>query len=201
MLSYQDAYKIAESVHQGQQDKAGGPYIDFLQNVADYLKNKGESEDVQVLAILQDSITSATKKTPDDMIQMGVPADMVDLIQKMTYHKNQAWIDEYSCHLMEKGVPAEDATYDRPRKGLCTLCRNTQGQSDCSKGKERYLERAHGRQVHPPPGTPRTQDEVPPQEVQGSHPGTWCVIQYRERRTRLLTRDERNLVFFFTSHL
>ena len=94
MLSYQDAYKIAESVHKGQQDKAGGPYIDFLQNVADYLKNKGESEDVQVLAILQDSITSATKKTPDDMIQMGVPADMVELTQKMTYHKNKAWIDE-----------------------------------------------------------------------------------------------------------
>jgi len=44
MLSYQDAYKIATDVHKGQQDKAGGPYIDFLQNVADYLKNKGESE-------------------------------------------------------------------------------------------------------------------------------------------------------------
>ena len=40
MLSYQDAYKIADSVHKGQQDKAGGPYIDFLQNVADYLKTR-----------------------------------------------------------------------------------------------------------------------------------------------------------------
>ena len=51
MLSYQDAYKIAAEVHAGQKDKAGGPYIDFLQNVADYLKNKGESEEVQTLAM------------------------------------------------------------------------------------------------------------------------------------------------------
>ena len=65
MLSYADAYKIAAEVHKDQKDKAGGPYIDFLQNVADYLKNKGESEDVQVLAILQDLITGATKKTPE----------------------------------------------------------------------------------------------------------------------------------------
>ena len=139
MLSYQDAYKIAESVHQGQQDKAGGPYIDFLQNVADYLKNKGESEDVQVLAILQDSITSATKKTPDDMIQMGVPADMVDLIQKMTYHKNQAWIDEYSCHLMEKGVPAEDATYDAREKDFVRFVETLKDNPTAAKAKSAIL--------------------------------------------------------------
>ena len=139
MLSYQDAYKIAESVHKGQQDKAGGPYIDFLQNVADYLKNKGESEDVQVLAILQDSITSATKKTPDDMIQMGVPADMVELIQKMTYHKNQAWIDEYSCHLMEKGVPAEDATYDAREKDFVRFVETLKDNPIAAKAKSAIL--------------------------------------------------------------
>ena len=77
MLSYQDAYKIAAEVHQGQKDKAGGPYIDFLQNVADYLKSKGEPEEVQVLAVLQDVLTDSTKKTPADILQLGVPADMV----------------------------------------------------------------------------------------------------------------------------
>ena len=74
MLSYADAYKIAAEVHTDQKDKAGGPYIDFLQNVADYLKNKGESEDVQVLAILQDLITGATKKTPEEVLAAGGPA-------------------------------------------------------------------------------------------------------------------------------
>jgi (p)ppGpp synthase/HD superfamily hydrolase len=139
MLSYQDAYKIADSVHKGQQDKAGGPYIDFLQNVADYLKNKGEPEDVQVLAILQDSITSGTKKTPDDMIKMGVPADMVELIQKMTYHKNQAWIDEYSCHLMEKGVPAEDATYDAREKDFVRFVETLKDNPTAAKAKSAIL--------------------------------------------------------------
>ena len=62
MISFEDAYKIAAEVHKDQQDKAGGPYIDFLQNVADYLKNKGESEEVQTLAILQDLTTGATKR-------------------------------------------------------------------------------------------------------------------------------------------
>ena len=139
MLSYQEAYKIADSVHKGQQDKAGGPYIEFLQNVADYLKNKGESEDVQVLAILQDSITSATQKTPEDMIKMGVPADMVDLIQKMTYHKNQSWIDEYSCHLMEKGVPAEDATYDAREKDFVRFVETLKDNPTAAKAKSAIL--------------------------------------------------------------
>lgn len=116
MLSYAEAYKIAADVHKNQMDKAGGPYIDFLQNVADYLKNKGESEEVQTLAILQDLITDTTKKTPEEVIAMGVPADMVEKIQKMTYHKNQSWIDEYSCKLMAEGVPAEEANYEAREK-------------------------------------------------------------------------------------
>ena len=106
MLSYAEAYKIAADVHKNQMDKAGGPYIDFLQNVADYLKNKGESEEVQTLAILQDLITDTTKKTPEEVIA----------IQKMTYHKNQGWIDEYSCKLMAEGVPAEEANYEAREK-------------------------------------------------------------------------------------
>ena len=139
MLSYNEAYKIAEEIHKGQKDKAGGPYIDFLQNVADYLKNKGESEEVQTLAILQDSITSATKKTPEDMVKMGVPADMVDLIQKMTYHKNQGWIDEYSCKLMEKGVPAEDSTYDAREKDFVRFVETLKDNPMAAKAKSAIL--------------------------------------------------------------
>ena len=139
MLSYADAYKIAAEVHKDQKDKAGGPYIDFLQNVADYLKNKGESEDVQVLDILQDLITGATKKTPEEVIAMGVPADMVELIQKMTYHKNQGWIDEYSCRLMEKGVPAEDATYDAREKDFVRFVETLKDNPTAAKAKSAIL--------------------------------------------------------------
>ena len=69
MLSFAEAYKIAAEVHKNQTDKAGGPYIDFLQNVADYLKNKGEPEEVQTLAILQDLTTGGTKKSAEEIVQ------------------------------------------------------------------------------------------------------------------------------------
>lgn len=139
MLSFAEAYKIAAEVHKGQQDKAGGPYIDFLQNVADYLKNKGESEEVQTLAILQDLITGATKKTAEDVIAMGVPADMVDLIQKMTYHKNQGWIDEYSCKLMAQGVGAEEATYESREKDFVNFMATLKANPVAAKAKSAIL--------------------------------------------------------------
>ncbi len=139
MISFADAYKIAAEAHKGQQDKAGGPYIDFLQNVAEFLKNKGESEEVQTLAILQDLITSATKKTPEDAVAMGVPADMVDLIQKMTYHKNQGWIDELSCKLMADGVSAEEATYEAREKDFVRFVETLKENPVAAKAKSAIL--------------------------------------------------------------
>ena len=139
MISYNDAYKIAAEVHKDQQDKAGGPYIDCLQNVADYLKNKGESEEVQTLAILQDLITSSTKKTPEEAIAMGVPAEMVDLIQKMTYHKNQGWIDMYSCKLMAEGVPAEEAAYEAREKDFVKFVETLKDIPVAAKAKSAIL--------------------------------------------------------------
>lgn len=139
MLSYAEAYKIAAEVHKNQVDKAGGPYIDFLQNVADFLKNKGEPEEVQTLAILQDLITSSTKKTPEEVIAMGVPADMVELIQKMTYHKDQGWIDEYSCKLMAQGVSAEEATYEAREKEFVEFAKSLKEDPIMAKAKAGIL--------------------------------------------------------------
>ncbi len=139
MLTYQEAYAIASKAHAGQTDKAGGPYIDFLQNVADYLKNKGESEEVQILAILQDSLTSSTKLTPDDLLQMGVSAEMVELIRKMTYHKDQSWIDEYSCKLMAEGVPAEEATYEAREKEFVNFVKTLKSNPVAAKAKAAIL--------------------------------------------------------------
>ncbi len=139
MLSYAEAHKIAAEVHKNQTDKAGGPYIDFLQNVADYLKNKGESEEVQTLAILQDLMTDSTKKTPEEVVAMGVPADMVELIQKMTYHKNQGWIDEYSCKLMAEGVPAEEANYEAREKEFVKFMETLKDNPLMAKAKSAIL--------------------------------------------------------------
>lgn len=139
MLTYQDAFAIAAKAHAGQTDKAGGPYIDFLQNVADYLKEKGESEEVQILAILQDSLTASTKMTPEDLIQAGVPAETVDLIQKMTYHKNQSWIDDYSCKLMAEGVPAEEATYEAREREFVNFVKTLKSNPVAAKAKAAIL--------------------------------------------------------------
>lgn len=139
MLTYQDAFAIAAKAHAGQTDKAGGPYIDFLQNVADYLKNKGESEEVQILALLQDSLTASTKLTPEDLLGMGVPAETVELIQKMTYHKNQAWIDDYSCKLMAEGVPAEEATYEAREKEFVNFVKTLKSNPVAAKAKSAIL--------------------------------------------------------------
>lgn len=139
MLTYQDAFAIAAKAHAGQTDKAGGPYIDFLQNVADYLKEKGEPEEVQILAILQDSLTASTKMTPEDLIQVGVPAETVDLIQKMTYHKNQSWIDDYSCKLMAEGVPAEEATYEAREREFVNFVKTLKSNPVAAKAKAAIL--------------------------------------------------------------
>lgn len=139
MISYEKAYKIAAEVHKGQTDKAGGPYIDFLQSVADSLKNQGESEEVQTLAILQDLMTDSTHKTPEDIEKMGVPLDMIKQIQKMTYHKNQSWIDEYSCNLMAEGVPAEEAAYEAREKEFVHFVETLKGDTIAAKAKSAIL--------------------------------------------------------------
>lgn len=139
MISYNDAYKIAAEIHKDQVDKAGGPYIDFLQNVVDNLKAKGESEEVQILALLQDTTTSSAKKSANDLVQMGVPAELVAKIEKMTYHKNQSWIDEYSCKLMAQGVPAEEATYEAREKEFVKFAESLKDDPIMAKAKAGIL--------------------------------------------------------------
>ena len=116
MINYSDALKIATEIHAGQQDKAGGPYITFMEHVASKLKEAGESEEVQIVGLLQDTITDSTGKTAQDLLNAGVPAEMVSLIELLTHHKDQPYIDEYSCKLMAEGIPAEEATYEAREK-------------------------------------------------------------------------------------
>ncbi|MBO5949412.1 MAG: hypothetical protein UHC59_01245 [Fibrobacteraceae bacterium] len=116
MTTFAEALQIATEIHAGQQDKAGGPYIEFMKHVASKLKEAGEPEEVQVVALLQDTITDSTGKTKDDLLNLGVSPEIVDLIVLLTHHKNQPYIDEYSCKLMAEGIPAEEATYEAREK-------------------------------------------------------------------------------------
>ena len=138
-MTLNEALAIAEKAHAGQKNKAGGPYIDFLKSVADFLKNKGEPEEVQVLAVLQDVLTPSTKISKEDVINMGVSEETVDRILKMTYHKNQGWIDEYSCKLMAEGIPAEEATYEAREKEFVNFVKTLKDDPLASKAKAAIL--------------------------------------------------------------
>ena len=94
---------------------------------------------MQTLAILQDLTTGGTKKSAEEIVQMGVPGDVVDLIEKMTYHKNQGWIDEYSCNLMAQGVPAEEATYEAREKDFVRFVETLKSDPLAAKAKSAIL--------------------------------------------------------------
>ena len=102
------------------------------------MKNKGEPEEVQVLAVLQDVLTPSTKLSKEDVINMGVSEETVDRILKMTYHKNQGWIDEYSCKLMAEGIPAE-ATYEAREKEFVNFVKTLKDDPLASKAKAAIL--------------------------------------------------------------
>ena len=138
-MTLNEALAIAEKAHAGQKNKAGGPYLDFLKSVADFLKNKGAPEEVQVLAVLQDVLTPSTKLSKEDVINMGVSEETVDRILKMTYHKNQGWIDEYSCKLMAEGIPAEEATYEAREKEFVNFVKTLKDDPLASKAKAAIL--------------------------------------------------------------
>ena len=43
-MTLNEALAIAEKAHAGQKNKAGGPYIDFLKSVADFLYSEAARE-------------------------------------------------------------------------------------------------------------------------------------------------------------
>ena len=138
-MTYDEALKIATEIHKNQKDKAGGSYIDFMKHVATVLKNEGESEEVQCIGLLQDTITDSTGKTEADLLAYGVPADMVKLIALLTHHKDQAYIDAYSCELMAGGVPAEEATYAAREKEFLKFIDTLIGNKTAVKVKKVIL--------------------------------------------------------------
>ena len=94
---------------------------------------------VQVLAVLQDILTPSTKLSKEDVINMGVSEETVDRILNMTYHKNQGWIDEYSCKLMAEGIPAEEATYEAREKEFVNFVKTLKDDPLASKAKAAIL--------------------------------------------------------------
>jgi len=116
MFTKSDALQIATTAHSGQTDKSGGTYISYLESIANQLEANGESEQVVITALLQDIMGEGTGYTQAKLSELGVPADIIDIISIVTHHKDQSFIDDYSCKRMAEGIPAEDATYEAREK-------------------------------------------------------------------------------------
>ena len=116
MFTYADALNIATTAHASQTNKSGGPYISYLQTIVEQLQANNEPEEILITALLQDIMGEATGYTPAKLSELGVPAAIIDTISILAHHKDQAFIDDYSCKRMAEAIPAEDATYEAREK-------------------------------------------------------------------------------------
>lgn len=90
-----DAYKLAATLHAGQVDKAGRPYISHLSRVFVRVLEQGGDRDQQVAAFLHDAIEDG-HATEDSLLLMGVPRSAVDLIAVLTRREGQSYSDYIS---------------------------------------------------------------------------------------------------------
>lgn len=116
MFTYDDALHIATVAHEKQVDKTGGPYVEYLKTIAENLKAAGESEEMQITALLQDIMGDTTAYSSEKLLELGVPDSIVATLSMLAHHKNQSFIDEYSCQKISEGVPAEEAAYEAREK-------------------------------------------------------------------------------------
>lgn len=87
-----DAYKIAATLHAGQVDKAGRPYIEHLSRVFLRVLELGGDRDQQIAALLHDAIEDG-KATTEGLLGTGVPRGAVRLVLVLTKDGHQRYED------------------------------------------------------------------------------------------------------------
>lgn len=87
-----DAYKLAATLHAGQVDKAGRPYIEHLSRVFIRVLEQGGERGQQIAALLHDAIEDG-HATEETLLAMGVPSPAVDLIVVLTRREGQSYPD------------------------------------------------------------------------------------------------------------
>lgn len=83
------AQKVAENAHKGQKDKGGNDYIGHPRAVADSL----EITEQKIVAYLHD-VCEDTDITPDDLLEMGFPHNIVNSIRIITKNHKLSY-EEY----------------------------------------------------------------------------------------------------------
>lgn len=87
-----EAFELACELHRGQQDKAGKPYIEHLVRVMLGVQKMGGSSAQQIAALLHDSLEDGYA-TADLLLQRGVPAQAVSLVQTLTRPHGQRYLE------------------------------------------------------------------------------------------------------------
>ena len=78
-----DAIALAEFAHRNQKDKAGFPYIDHPKRVLAKVQEWGGTPTAQMAAVLHD-VVEDTPFTPDMLTALGVPAEVVGVVNLLT---------------------------------------------------------------------------------------------------------------------
>lgn len=94
------AWRIAQHAHLGQTDKAGAPYINHPERVAE----RFQTERMQAAALLHD-VLEDTDVTADFLREHGIPDDVVALVEALTHRANEPR-DDYYRRIREAGPDA-----------------------------------------------------------------------------------------------
>ena len=96
-FGYEDALALALTVHRGQRDKMGEPYIRHVVRVAETV-----SDDARAAALLHDVIEDGDV-TAASLVERGVPDSVVRVVETLTRRDGE----EYAAYIERV---AEDAT-------------------------------------------------------------------------------------------
>ena len=105
---FKAAYDIAKKAHEGQIDKAGAPYISHPIRVSNSFKATQVAE--RTVALLHDVLEDSSL-TEDDLVHMGIPRFLVDLVEVLTRKPGEeymAFIQRCGEHPITSAVKLAD---------------------------------------------------------------------------------------------
>jgi (p)ppGpp synthase/HD superfamily hydrolase len=91
-MKFFEAYQLAADLHRFRTDQAGEPYILHLVRVAARVADAGGSDDQLAAALLHDAIEDGCA-TPARLLELGVPAEAVRLVQVLSKDPEEAYLD------------------------------------------------------------------------------------------------------------
>lgn len=90
MITLEEARLLARTAHAGQIDKAGRPYHEHVEAIAELLAERGH--DAQIAGLLHDTIED-TDLTPHDLRAAGVPERVVQAVLSVTRRPGETYMD------------------------------------------------------------------------------------------------------------